>query len=528
MAGSWLCPTEMDRRRAVDANARVRTIRRVGSGAVGVALVIAAPWRGWWTLALFSLSVLNFTVVELRIGKSAHPERVSVTAILITMLLLATGVALSGGPASPALPWLVLPAGMTAARFRTQVVSAALGLTALVIAVVTLGLETQRTLNDPVPVFATFALLIAVVSIVWALQAAELHQRDEATIDPLTGLANRRQLSEDLADVLAVATRDRPARLLTFDLDGFKAYNDTFGHPGGDLLLKRISHAFKDAVGESGRAYRLGGDEFCALIWDGRGDGMIDICLAALSEIGEGFSITSSYGSVLMPNETSDPELALQLSDQRLYAHKDSSRPSAAKQTRDLALQLLALHEPELHVHSAKVAALTEGVGRRLRLGAQEIAETIRAAELHDIGKVAIPEDVLHNPDPLDESEWEIMRRHPAIGAHVLSAAPALSKVAEIVRASHERFDGGGYPQGLAGEQIPLAARIVFVCDSFDAMISERPYGQAKSDSEALEELSRGAGTQFDPQVVEAFLAEYAASHDFLLQPSRTAAVSRS
>jgi len=255
---------------------------------------------------------------------------------------------------------------------------------------------------------------------------------------------------------------------------------------------------------------------------------MIDICLAALSEIGEGFSITSSYGSVLMPNETSDPELALQLSDQRLYAHKDSSRPSAAKQTRDLALQLLALHEPELHVHSAKVAALTEGVGRRLRLGAQEIAETIRAAELHDIGKVAIPEDVLHNPDPLDESEWEIMRRHPAIGAHVLSAAPALSKVAEIVRASHERFDGGGYPQGLAGEQIPLAARIVFVCDSFDAMISERPYGQAKSDSEALEELSRGAGTQFDPQVVEAFLAEYAASHDFLLQPSRTAAVSRS
>ena len=284
--------------------------------------------------------------------------------------------------------------------FRAQVVSAALGLTALVIAVVTLGLETQRTLNDPVPVFATFALLIAVVSIVWALQAAELHQRDEATIDPLTGLANRRQLSEDLADVLAVATRDRPARLLTFDLDGFKAYNDTFGHPGGDLLLKRISHAFKDAVGDSGRAYRLGGDEFCALIWDGRGDGMIDICLAALSEIGEGFSITSSYGSVLMPNETSDPELALQLSDQRLYAHKDSSRPSAAKQTRDLALQLLALHEPELHVHSAKVAALTEGVGRRLRLGAQEIAETIRAAELHDIGKVAIPEDVLPQSRP--------------------------------------------------------------------------------------------------------------------------------
>jgi diguanylate cyclase (GGDEF)-like protein len=517
MSASWLCPTETDRRRAVDANARVRTIRRVGSGAVGVALIIAAPWLGWWTLALFSLSVVNFAVVELRIGKSARPERVSVTAILITMLLLAVGVALSGGPKSPALPWLVLPAAMTAARFRPQVVSAALGLTAVVIGVVTLGLSTQATLDNPVPVFTTFALLIAVVSIVWALQDAEFHQRGEATIDPLTGLSNRRQLAEDLADVLAVATPARPALLLTFDLDGFKAYNDTFGHPGGDLLLKRVSLAFKDAVGASGRAYRLGGDEFCALIWEESGEGLVDACLDALSEIGEGFSITSSYGSVLMPSETSDSDLALQIADQRLYAHKDSSRPSAAKQTRDFALELLALHEPELHVHSSKVAMLADAVGRRLRLGEQEIADTTRAAELHDIGKVAIPASVLHNTEPLDAAEWEIMRRHPTIGANVLAAAPALSKVAAIVLASHERYDGTGYPRGLAGDEIPLPARIVFVCDSFDAMTSVRPYGEAKSEQEALDELRRGSGTQFDPDVVSAFIAEYAAAHDLLL-----------
>ncbi len=520
MAGSWLCPTEMDRRRAVDANARVRTIRRVGSGAVGIALVISAPWLGWWTLALFAVSVVNFTIVELRIGKSSRPEYVSVTAILITMALLATGVALSGGPKSPALSWLVLPAAMTAARFRPQVVTAALGITSATIALVTLGLDTSATLDDPVPVFATLALLIAVVSIVWALQAAELHQRDEATIDPLTGLANRRQLAEDLADVLAVATAAQPALLLTFDLDGFKTYNDTFGHPGGDLLLTRISHAFKDAVGDSGRAYRLGGDEFCALIWDGSGEEMVDVCLHALSEVGEGFTITSSYGAVTLPNETSDADLALQLADQRLYAHKDSSRPSAAKQARDMALQLLALHEPELHVHSSKVAGLAEGVARRLRLGAQQIGETTRAAELHDIGKVAIPEDVLHKPEPLDDDEWEIMRKHPAIGAHVLSAAPALANVAEIVRASHERFDGEGYPFGLAGEEIPLGARIVFVCDSFDAMTSDRPYGQAKSEDEALEELRLGAGTQFDPAVVDAFLVEFETTHEQLLQRS--------
>jgi diguanylate cyclase (GGDEF)-like protein len=508
----------MDRRRAVGANARVRTIRRVGSGAVGAALVISAPWLGWWTLALFAVSVANFTVVELRISKSERPEYVSVIAILITLALLATGVALSGGPRSPALSWLVLPAAMTAARFRPQVVTAALGVTAATIALVTIGIDWTATVNHPVPVFTTLALLIAVVSIVWALQAAELHQRDEATVDPLTGLANRRQLSEDLADVLAVATAAQPALLLTFDLDGFKAYNDTFGHPGGDLLLTRLSHAFKDAVADAGRAYRLGGDEFCALIWDGRGEEMVAVCLDALSEVGEGFTITSSYGSVVLPNETADAELALQLSDQRLYANKDSSRPSAARQARDMALQLLALNEPELHVHSSKVAALAEGVARRLRMGAHEIGETIRAAELHDIGKVAIPESVLHKPEPLDEEEWEIMRRHPTIGANVLSAAPALANVAAIVRASHERFDGDGYPFGLAGEDIPLGSRIVFVCDSFDAMTSDRPYGRAKSDDEALEELRRGSGTQFDPAVVDAFMVEFEATHERLLQ----------
>src|ERR1700682_4836064 len=118
--GYWLCPTELDRSRVVDANDRVRTIRRVGSGAVGAALIISAPWIGWWTLILFSLSALNFAVVARRIGKRPHPERVSATAIVITMLIIGAGIALSGGPRSPVLPWMVLPAGMVAARFRPR------------------------------------------------------------------------------------------------------------------------------------------------------------------------------------------------------------------------------------------------------------------------------------------------------------------------------------------------------------------------------------------------------------------------
>jgi diguanylate cyclase (GGDEF)-like protein len=509
MSKSWLCPTEQDRGRIGDANARVRMIRKIGSGAVGLALVASAPWLGWWTLILFSLSALNFLTVERRMARSEHPERVSIQAIVVTEALIASGVVLSGGPHSPALPWLVLPAGMVAARFRPQVVFVGMALTVVVILTVTFGVDFHATVHDPVPVIATLALLVASVSIVWAIEAGELHQRGEATLDPLTGLANRRQLSEDMASVWKRATREHPVRLITFDLDGFKAYNDTFGHPGGDALLSRLAQAFKAAVGEYGRAYRLGGDEFCALLWGECGEQMVSGCLQALSAEGKGFSIRSSYGSVLAPEETVDPDHALQLADKRMYSYKDSGRASASSQTRDLALQVVAVHEPELHKHAEHVAALTEGVARRLGLSEQQLVDVVRAAELHDIGKVAIPFSILHKAGPLDEHEWALMARHPTIGARVLSAAPALTRVAEIVSSTHERFDGTGYPLGLAGEEIPLAARIVFVCDSYDAMVSKCPYGQSKSEDEALAELRKCAGGQFDPRVVEAFLAEH-------------------
>jgi diguanylate cyclase (GGDEF)-like protein len=509
MSKSWLCPTEQDRGRIVDANARVRMIRKVGSSAVGVALVACAPWLGWWTLILFSLSALNFLSVDRRMARSEHPERVSMRAILVTEALIASGVVLSGGPHSPALMWLVLPAGMVAARFRPQVVLAGMAVTVAVILAVTFGVDLHATLHDPVPVITTLALLVASVSIVWAIEAGELHQRGEATLDPLTGLANRRQLSEDLASVWRKATPEHPVRLITFDLDGFKAYNDTFGHPGGDSLLRRLAQSFKAAIGDYGRAYRLGGDEFCALLWGDCGEQMVSSCLQALSAEGKGFSIRSSFGSVMAPAETVDPDHALQLADKRMYSYKDSGRASASSQTRDLALQVVAVHEPELHKHAEHVAELTEGVARRLGLSEQQQLEVVRAAELHDIGKVAIPFEILHKAGPLDEHEWALMARHPTIGARVLSAAPALTGVAEIVSSTHERYDGTGYPLGLAGEAIPLAARIVFVCDSYDAMISKCPYGQSKSEDAALAELRRCAGSQFDPRVVAAFLAEH-------------------
>jgi hypothetical protein len=179
--GSWLCPTERDRERVVDASERVRTIRLVGSGAVGAALLAAAPWVGWWTLALFALSGLNFLNVERRIHSSAHPERVSACAIVVTMLLIGAGIAISGGPRSVALAWMALPAAMVAARFRPQVVIAGLALSVAILLTASFATHPGWTIGDPAPLIATLALLVGIVSIVWALQAAELHHREEGS-----------------------------------------------------------------------------------------------------------------------------------------------------------------------------------------------------------------------------------------------------------------------------------------------------------------------------------------------------------
>ena len=140
-----------------------------------------------------------------------------------------------------------------------------------------------------------------------------------------------------------------------------------------------------------------------------------------------------------------------------------------------------------------------------MSLIAEELDEVVRAAELHDVGKMAIPDEILHKAGPLTQEEWTFVRRHTMIGERILSAAPALLPVAKIVRASHEHWDGSGYPDGIAGEEIPLGARIVAVCDAFDAMTTHRPYRDARSVEEALEELRACAGTQFDPAVVDAF-----------------------
>ncbi len=331
--------------------------------------------------------------------------------------------------------------------------------------------------------------------------------RKEALTDALTGLGNRRKFMLDLGREVTGAEPDHSLLFVLFDLDGFKAYNDTFGHPAGDSLLSRVATRLEAAVSGHGLAYRMGGDEFCILTSAAHtsAGGFTEAAVAALTEEGEGFAVACSHGSVLMPHEAQDVSEALRIADGRMYVHKQRRRPTAGRQSMDVLLRVLTERDSELGHHLAGVAHLAEAVGRRMHLPLDQLEAVRQAAELHDVGKLAIPEEILNKPGPLTDDEWGFVKRHTLIGERILAAAPALGFAAKILRSTHERWDGAGYPDGLEGLSIPLGARIIAVCDAFDAMTSQRPYASALTREEALRELFRCAGTQFDAEIVEGF-----------------------
>ena len=332
--------------------------------------------------------------------------------------------------------------------------------------------------------------------------------------DALTGLANRRQLLLDLERACASATGESPYALVLYDLDGFKDYNDSFGHLPGDALLRRLGHKLELAVGGTATAYRLGGDEFCVLapLLPGvTAQAVSALGAEALSEVGEGFAVSSSFGVILIPEEGRAPTEVLAAVDTRMYAAKQGGRRSAARQTTDVLVRVQHERSQELGPHASGVGELSARVGEALGLPADRVHRLRLAAELHDIGKMAIPDAILDKPGPLDADEWRLLREHTLIGERMLSVAPAMGDVAVIVRSSHERVDGTGYPDGLAGDAVPLEARIVAAADTYSAMTSDRAYRRALSHEGALAELRRCAGTQLDPVVVEALVAVIAA-----------------
>jgi diguanylate cyclase (GGDEF)-like protein len=321
-----------------------------------------------------------------------------------------------------------------------------------------------------------------------------------AQTDELTGLGNRRHLLSALDEAISTSTPQARVTVALLDLDGFKNYNDSFGHPAGDALLARLAGRLQESLDGAGQAFRLGGDEFCVIV---TGDAATRLdavarAAAALTERGEGFAIGASTGIVEAPTEVSTSIAALALADQRLYGEKMLRQPARAQR-----LSQAADRSP----HDRRTADYARHVAARLGLGGEELDIVVRAAELHDIGMIAIPQDLLRERGELSDDQREFLRSYVLIGERLLHATPPLREVAQIVRCAQERWDGSGYPDGLAGTAIPLAARIVAACSAFTAMTSERDYRSRLTDEEAIGELRSGAGSQFDPDVVEALVA---------------------
>ena len=264
---AWLCPTEQHRVRAREAGARVRTARTVAAAACGIALVAIVPFEGWWTFILFGAVALSLATLDARLRRSERPELVAAQSSLLILMVLGVGVGLSGGEASPALPWLVLPVATAAARFRPQVVAIGAAITAAVMCGVSFGVDAQAVMDDPRRLISALTLLVGIAAITNMLTEGELEHRDRAVLDPLTGLLNRSSLESRAVEIEQQARlTGGPVSLVLLDLDRFKRVNDTHGHERGDAVLRDVAYEIRKSLRSFELVYRIGGEEFLVLL----------------------------------------------------------------------------------------------------------------------------------------------------------------------------------------------------------------------------------------------------------------------
>jgi two-component system cell cycle response regulator len=330
----------------------------------------------------------------------------------------------------------------------------------------------------------------------------------EAQFDPLTGLATHDALLGDLRREL---DGGREVTLYLFALDGFKDYNDAYGDQCGDALLGWLGRKLRDAVGSYGTAYRMRGGSF-ALLAVGSERFTNALCASAasaLSESGDGFQISCDVGRASLPVETALPREGLELAARRASKAAGERHVKSGRRAPADTIEALRL------VRSRQdVAALAVAIARRLDVPEAEIEDIENAMHLCDVGNVAVPRAVLSYPGKITGPEWQFILLHTLVGARLIAGPLGMEPVARLVRHSHERWEGAGYPDGLSGEAIPIGSRIVFVCSAFHDMTSERPHHVALEPADAVAQLERGAGSQFDPAVVEAFRAEFLGEAD--------------
>ena len=353
-----------------------------------------------------------------------------------------------------------------------------------------------------------------------------------SSVDALTELFNRRHFSEVLRARLAGSATG--AAIVLVDVDHFKRINDSHGHQIGDLVLREIARRLDDATRPCDVTSRWGGEEFCVLLDEIGDDDELEALVERLRTavgatpipIGENGAVhvTISIGAVRPSPDCHTPEQLLASADAALYVAKRGGRnqarigrgapmlvPVDASEGLEGVVQALAaaasIRGGVSAMHSAQVAALSTAIAVELELPAATVELARLGGWLHDCGKVTVPTDILAHRGPLDEAARARMRHHAIAGEALVSVVPGLSGAAQVVRSHHERFDGVGYPDGLAGDEIPLAARIVAAADAFVAMTESRPYEGPRGHGEAIAELQRSSGSQFDPRVVDALVA---------------------
>jgi diguanylate cyclase (GGDEF)-like protein/putative nucleotidyltransferase with HDIG domain len=411
--------------------------------------------------------------------------------------------------------------------------------------------SSARATIVPFALMASAALMLVVLwqrspllsaALVGPLLAISLYQRSAyqalramrlALTDPLTGLANHRSFQERVQrELVAAEARNVELTLCMIDIDDFKRINDLFGHPVGDNVLAQVGARLR----QNGEAFRLGGDEFALLLPAREADEALPIAQNVLARIasldlGDVGSVTASAGIASFPAQAYGRDELIRLADSALYWAKEHGKnrvhvyrpdvvelaelrrlahgPDRAARFRAAASLAKAVDARDTYTgsHSTRVAELAAWIAARLGLDVEQVELARLAGSLHDLGKLAIPEEILRKPGPLTPPERLVLERHSQIGFRMLESL-GVDPVADWVLHHHERWDGMGYPDGLSGDEIPLGARIIFVADAYDAMTSDRAYRGRLRPQEAVAELERCAGSQFDPEIVTVFARE--------------------